>query len=124
MTVLTRYVSPFGSPACLDAALAEQLLVEDAALWRLMDDAGILTERQLRIGPPRIGDNQFRLSEMPEWVDGDDFEVLRPLVARCEQLTRERGEEYVVACREGRSTVMPRRLVIEGDDVRWPWSRA
>jgi hypothetical protein len=114
-----RYVSPFGSPATLDRARAAELLAQDAPLYALCDEVGILSERQRRIGAPRLDDPRFRLSDLPDWKEGDDVPALRPLVRKAENLARDRGEPYVVASRDGRSAVLPLRLLLEGDAVRW-----
>lgn len=119
--VYTRYVSPFGSPATMRREEAERYLAQDGSLYDDMEAAGCLDDRLLRIGRPRLDDTLFRLADLPEWVDGADFDVLRLLIARCERLTRERGEPYVVVTRDGaRSAVLPQRLVIDGDETRWP----
>lgn len=117
--LLVRYVSPFGSPASMTLAAAEQHLAFDRDLLALMRDAGIVDERVARIGEPRIGDDRFHLRDLPDWQPGDDFDVIRELVRSCEQLARNEGERYVVVSRGGRSAVFPRRLLIDGDVVRW-----
>ena len=116
---LTRYVSPFGSPATMDREVARGYLRADMATWDLLAGGGLLTEKQLRIGPPRLDDTTFRLAELPEWVEGDDFDTIRPLVQAAESRARATGERYVVAVREGRSAQFQQRYVIDGDDVRW-----
>ena len=57
---LVHYVSPFGSPAYMTRAQAEQHLAEDDARWMRLQEAEaegagpMLTPRQHEIGPPRI----------------------------------------------------------------------
>ncbi len=58
---LVRYVSPFGSPAWMPRARAEELLYEDDKRYLFLQEleregAGpMLTDRQrFEIGPPRI----------------------------------------------------------------------
>ncbi len=54
MAKLVRYVSPFGSPAWMLRAVAERHLAEDDRLWRELQEIDALTDRQRRVGPPRI----------------------------------------------------------------------
>ena len=117
---LVRYVSPFGSPATLPAERAQELLAQDTPLWEEFLELGLVTESQRRIGAPRIGDTRFRLSEMPEWVEGaDDFAVIRELVRTAEQHARNRGMGHVVAVRAGRAAVVPTYLTLDDDLIVW-----
>lgn len=117
--LFVRYVSPFGSPASMPLEDAERYRAQDLDLLALMRDAGAVDERMARIGEPRIGDDRFHLRDLPDWQPGDDFDLVRDLVRSCEQLARNEGESYVVVSRSGRSAVFPRRLLIDGDVVRW-----
>lgn len=118
---LVRYVSPFGSPASMSPDEAERHLAKDLVRWEEWLALDLLDEHALRIGVPRIGDDTFRLSELPEWQTPgkDPFELIRALVRQAEQRKRDHGEKYVVVEREGRYAVFPARLLIDGDDVRW-----
>jgi hypothetical protein len=51
---LIRYVSPFGSPAWMTREQAHKYLEQDDKHWALMEEAGNLSERERRIGPPHI----------------------------------------------------------------------
>lgn len=52
--VLVRYVSPFGTPAWMPRADAERHLAVDDDRWCRFAAVGILSDRQLAVGPPRI----------------------------------------------------------------------
>lgn len=49
-----RYVSPFGSPAWVSRARAEELLAEDDARYVEWSQLGILIAHQRQVGSPRI----------------------------------------------------------------------
>lgn len=53
-TTLVRYVSPFGSTAWMPLGVAEHFMAEDDARWLRNQEAGVLTEKQRKVGPPRI----------------------------------------------------------------------
>jgi hypothetical protein len=119
---LVRYVSPFGSPASMLPEQAEHFLAEDSALWAILSEQGLLDERQRRIGEPRVGDNDFRLSDLPDWEmpTGDDpWPTIRRLVRKVEEQARLRGGDFVVVRREQRYATMRRSLLIDGDEVLW-----
>jgi hypothetical protein len=124
LTILVRYVSPFGSPANMTEEEAGRHLTEDTACWQEWAELGLLDERMLRVGTPRIerqDDPPFRANELPVWEEpsDDSFDLIRTLVRQAESKARCNGEVYVVAERGGRYATFPKRYVIEGDDVRW-----
>lgn len=129
---LVRYVSPFGSPATMQLDAASFHLERDLALWDELEEIGLLDERSLRIGRPRLDDAVFHLSDLPEWIwtsDAGWLDLVRRLVPKAESLARDHGCRYVVVMRSTagsgdvfrpwRLAVMKRSLVIEGDEVRW-----
>jgi hypothetical protein len=120
---LVRYVSPFGSPACMSQENAERYLAEDQRMWVMLVEDDMLTETQRRIGVPRIGDESFRYRDLPEFrePEGDVFDLIRVLVQVTEnrQKMENGGGKWVVIERDGRFAVTRPQYVIDGDDVRW-----
>lgn len=47
-------MSPFGSPAWMSRAEAEQHQARDDRLWLDLQEVGGLSEAQRQVGPPRI----------------------------------------------------------------------
>lgn len=51
---LVRYISPFGSPAWMTEERAEKYRQRDDDRWLRYQAAGMLSEEQRKVGPPRI----------------------------------------------------------------------
>jgi cysteine synthase len=105
---------------------AEEHLAQDTELYDLMEEAGMLDERIRRIGRPRIGDNNFHLTDLPEWVEidaNDRFETVRMLVRQAEQQARRSAGDYVVIERDGKMALVKRAYVLDDDGIVWETMR-